>query len=322
MYLRFVCLFVVFLLFLRVLCIFTFITVLQHNLFQKNKKHKTQKTQKNKKKHKQNVFIKIFIYKIIMTSQLYFDGMKNIFKYFNSNHRKEKLDYVLEPLQAMVQLSLLSFCPVGTKLTIYDNLLYIQQPGLGQGIIRYLNDDTKDDLYFLLNVFRRFIIYYDFLKQNNPELYNLLINYSQKGLDKLIQTYSDANKVSLLHSLKMYKLILNNGVFFENLNNDYYDSTMNTTVKTENNDKTVFMNWFSQLEDNTETKNGNKANLDNVFKEITKIYDVEYINLYEDILKTLSLNKDNIQNTIDGVNMLLKPINEKIKKWINQHIAL
>lgn len=257
-----------------------------------------------------------------MASHLYLDGMKNILKYFNSSHKKEKLDYVLEPLQAMVQLSLLSFCPVGTKLTIYDNLLYIQQPGIGQGIIRYLNDDTKDDLYFLLNVFRRFIIYYDFLKESNSDLYTLLIHYSQQGLDKLIQTYSDANKVSLLHSLKMYKLILNNGAFFENLNNDYYETNMEKTIKPDSNDKKLFMTWFSQLEDNHITNKGNKANLDNVFKEITKIYDDEYINLYENILKTLSLNKDNIQNTIEGVNMLYKPINNKIKKWINQHIAL
>jgi hypothetical protein len=256
-----------------------------------------------------------------MSSGIYFDSMKSIFKYFNSNHKKEKLDYVLEPLQAMMQLSLLSFCPVGTKLTIYDNLLFIQHPGIGQGIIRYLNDDTKDDLYFLLNVFRRFIIYYDFLKESNPELYKLLIYYGQQGIDKLIQTYADANKVSLLHSLKMYKLILNNGSFFENLNNDYYETDVNETVQPEN-EKVIFMNWFTQLEDNVGLKKGNKANLDLVFKEITKIYSEEYINLYENIIKTLSLSKENIQNTIEGTNMLFKPINEKIKKWINQHIAL
>ena len=55
-----------------------------------------------------------------------------------SGRRREKLDYILEPLQSLLQLSLLGFSPVGSKLTIKDNLLYIQQPGLSQGIIRFL----------------------------------------------------------------------------------------------------------------------------------------------------------------------------------------
>jgi hypothetical protein len=255
-------------------------------------------------------------------SYFYLDGVKNIFKYFNSSHRKEKLDYVLEPLQAMIQLCLLSFCPVGTKLTIYDNLLYIQQTGIGQGIIRYLNDDTKDDLYFLMNVFRRFIIYYDFLKTDYPEFYQLLIHYSQQGLDKLIQTYSDATKVSLLHSLKMYKLILKNSNFFESVNGEYYENAKVETTETK--DKHMFINWFLQIDNEAATNLDTeyKTNFDNVFKEIRNIYKADYLKLYENILKTLILNKDNIENTIEGTNLIFKPINEQIKKWINQHIAL
>lgn len=256
-----------------------------------------------------------------MTTHFYLDSFKNMFRYFQSNHRKEKLDFVLEPLQAMVQLCLLSFCPVGTKLTIYDNLLYIQYPGISQGLIRYLNDDTKDDLYFLLNVFRRFLIYYDFLKVNHSDLYKLLIHYGQQGLDKLIQTYSDVNKVSLLHSLKMYKLILKNSSFFESVNDEYYENdTVDTTKK--NSETTMFMTWFTQIEQQTPVEDTHKTNLDNVFKEITNIYKKEYLTLYENILKSILLNKDNIENTIEGTNLIFKPINEQIKKWINQHIAL
>ena len=31
---------------------------------------------------------------------------------------------ILEPLQSMIQLALLSICPVGTKLRIKENILY------------------------------------------------------------------------------------------------------------------------------------------------------------------------------------------------------
>lgn len=262
-----------------------------------------------------------------MSSQFYFDGFKNVFRYFQTNHRKEKLDFVLEPLQAMIQLCLLSFCPVGTKLTINDNLLYIQTPSVSQGIIRYLNDDTKDDLYFLLNVFRRFLIYYDFLKESNSDLYKLLIHYSQKGLDKLIQTYSDVDKVSLLHSLKMYKLILKNSSFFEGLNDDYYEddgknkSKRKRTQNKNENHRPAAMDDASTVQQQSLIEEY-KTNFDNVFREITKIYNQEYLILYENILKTVILNNANIENTIEGTGLIFKPINEQIKKWINQHIAL
>ena len=38
---------------------------------------------------------------------------------------KERFEYILEPLQAMVQLGILGYCPVGTKLCIQNNILYI-----------------------------------------------------------------------------------------------------------------------------------------------------------------------------------------------------
>ena len=141
---------------------------------------------------------------IVMSS-----GFKSFVNYFTTK-KKEKLDYILEPFQAMVQLALLGYSPVGSKLTIQDNILCIQQPGLSQGVIRYFNDDNKDDLYYLFNVFRRFINYYSWMI-SHPEyykLYLLLLKMSIQGLDNLIQTYSDTDKISVLHTLQMYKTIL------------------------------------------------------------------------------------------------------------------
>lgn len=127
-----------------------------------------------------------------------------------SGRRREKLDYILEPLQALLQLSLLGFSPVGSKLTIKDNLLYIQQPGISQGIIRFFNDDTKEDLYYLFNVFRRFVVYYKhiYADTRHKPLYELLIELSKRGLDKLIMTYTNTDRINVLHTLQMYKVIL------------------------------------------------------------------------------------------------------------------
>ena len=64
---------------------------------------------------------------------------------------------ILEPLQAMVQLALLSICPIGTKLRIQENILQLQFPTLIQPITRWYNADKKDDVYFLYGVIKRYL---------------------------------------------------------------------------------------------------------------------------------------------------------------------
>jgi len=46
---------------------------------------------------------------------------------FKSNP-KERLDMILEPLQVMIQLAILGFCPRGTKISINENILTLQRP--------------------------------------------------------------------------------------------------------------------------------------------------------------------------------------------------
>jgi hypothetical protein len=228
-------------------------------------------------------------------------NISSVWKYFTvSNKKKEKLDYILEPLQSITQLCLLSFCPIGSKLTIHDNILQIQLPSMTQGIIRYFNDDNKDDLYYLFNVFRRFLSYYKFLESNHKfnALFNILITMAVNGLDKLIQTYSDSNRISVLHTLQMYKIMLQKKDFF-NTN----DNTSTNPVAIRN--KTHIDN-----------------NIDNIFCNIVKIYDNEEYYLIYNILLSCNKYPANIENYINSMNFIMIPFNDKIKKWINDNIAL
>ena len=43
----------------------------------------------------------------------------------NFQQQKERQDMILEPLQVMIQLSLVSFCPLGTKVSISNNIFSI-----------------------------------------------------------------------------------------------------------------------------------------------------------------------------------------------------
>jgi hypothetical protein len=92
--------------------------------------------------------------------------LKYLYTYFYPIKQKDKLDMILEPLQAMIQLSLLSVCPIGTKITIQENILYLQHPSIIQPISRWYKSDKKDDLLFLFQVIRRFIKWYNPLNNN------------------------------------------------------------------------------------------------------------------------------------------------------------
>lgn len=247
-----------------------------------------------------------------------------------SGRRREKLDYILEPLQALLQLSLLGFSPVGSKLTIKDNLLYIQTPGVSQGIIRFFNDDSKEDLYYLFNVFRRFVVYYKhiYADTRHKALYELLIELSKRGLDKLIMTYTNTNRINVLHTLQMYKVILNKPDFV--IPNPATDSKPNTGPSTtfgasngQPDNQHTSSTTASSLPDLDILGLGNTGNIDNIFKNIVSIYSNEELNIvYNTLLILQRRADDDCQTYIDGLNMVLQPTYGKIKQWITDNIAL
>lgn len=121
---------------------------------------------------------------------------------------KERFETILEPLQAILQIGFISFYPVGTKIAIKHNMLVIQPPNYSQPVSRWYNNDTQDDLCYLFNVFSRFTRYYSFMETDYPALHRLLVSNAQSGIDKLIRTYSDTNRPHILHTLSMYKRML------------------------------------------------------------------------------------------------------------------
>ena len=105
-------------------------------------------------------------------------ALYNYLSFYKYPNGKDKINMVLEPLQAMIQLALLSLSPIGTKLTIQENILYLQSPNIIQPVSRWYNSDKKDDLYFLFQVIKRFIKWYNPIINKdslmNEELYKLI----------------------------------------------------------------------------------------------------------------------------------------------------
>jgi len=244
-----------------------------------------------------------------MASLLNAGNLKSLYNLLVGNKKKEKLDYILEPLQAMIQICFLNFCPIGSKLTIHDNILQIQLPGVSQGMIRFFNDDTKEDLYFLFNVFRRFIHYYKHFQNEKKYsfLYELILKLAKGGIDKLITTYSNSEKISVLHTLQMYKVMLDKPEFF---NPDFQSSEL---------DGLADIDKVNILKNN---------NIDKIFDKIVNIYcHEEYQIIYNTLLiLTKKTKKDNYEEStgkiMEGLNTILHPTFTQIKEWIHKNVAL
>jgi hypothetical protein len=210
--------------------------------------------------------------------------LKNIYNNFIQSKIKGKQNIILEPLQVMVQLALLSFCPIGTKITINNNILSLQTPTITQPINRWFNYDKKDDIYHLFQVIKRFIKWYN----NGPNanngiinniFYSILVEQSKKGLDNLIKTYQNCEMLTIIPVLNMYKELLNTC----DINKIHLEEKAETIELSEIN-----------------------KNIDQIFFNISTIYTKEIIDVIFYILQLLKTetNIHIINNYIDGLNII------------------
>jgi hypothetical protein len=214
--------------------------------------------------------------------------------------KKERFEIILEPLQAIIQLAILSFSPIGTKLTICNNLLFIQTAYWGQSFVRTYYNDSKDDLFYLFNVIVRYNKFYSYISEINgeeKELFNLLTSLAKKGLDNLLQTYTEIQRHALLHTLQMYKNMLNNPDLYETREASSDDSEDSVQL----------------------TKPG--KNIDDIFIQITNLYTNRDFCIIYNILKTMQSDPANYSYYMDGLNKMFEPRNSLIKKWINDNIV-
>lgn len=227
---------------------------------------------------------------------------------------------ILEPISTLFRLSILSFKPKGTKISITENKIVINDNNYIQGISRWSGGDARTDLHNLFNPLDR-LEKYDYSYLFNNDNYNNILKYAINGLEKLKLTYADCSIIQ--HSINLYitklKSIIkenentkNNdvekGSFKDNSNclgeldeNDY---------KIENNLYRMFKNIWNNRQSNIicellneiyELKN--KNNLNDSFDNIeNKLVEEEIYYLLESVNNIL-LSKDKyVENIIKNVS--------------------
>ena len=204
-----------------------------------------------------------------------------------TSNKKEKVNMILEPLQVMLTLAMLSFCPVGTKIYISKNVLYVHEPSMLQGVYRWLDGNSKDDLYYLFHAIRR---YYKWYKTIDNKVYELILKLAKEGIKKLISTYQQANQKTILHTLSLYHNILE-------LNNDkLFESKDHADV----------------------------INMDQVFQNVKTVYNKKILVIAFSTLQLIEETTDvnHIQTYISGLKTILQPTEVKITNWIQTNLVL
>ena len=228
-------------------------------------------------------------YKIINNSNKIYNNFKTIQNntiYMDFAGRKERSDMILEPLQVMTQLALLSHSSIGTKVSVSDNILQLHPPSFFQGAWRWYNSDGKDDLYYLFHAIRR---YYKWYKTEDNKIFSYILESAIKGIEKLIVTYSKSEQTAITHTLALYKnvLSLESPDLFKDASED-------------------------------------AINIDTVFQNIKDTYDRKLLKIIFNTLLLLdddSTTEDIKKYYIDGLLSILKPTNDNIRKWIREKLT-
>lgn len=112
-------------------------------------------------------------------------------------------NYLIDPLTTIIKLAILSYKPIGTKLSIRDNSINIHEQTILNTFIRYYSGDSKNDLryiYIPIDIACKKYLTEDMIHKY-PKLIKLF-KYAKSGIFNLIRTYDSSNKI--VFSLKCY----------------------------------------------------------------------------------------------------------------------
>jgi hypothetical protein len=116
---------------------------------------------------------------------------------------------ILDPLSVIVKLFIYYYKPIGTKISVGNNRIYIQDITYIQGFLRRYNGDTKNDITILLSP----IIYSCIMYLKNPEtrtIYLPIFEKSLQGLNNLKQTYANTAIIyNIEHIINIIQMFVN-----------------------------------------------------------------------------------------------------------------
>ena len=203
----------------------------------------------------------------------------------NDNNTKNIKLFLLDPLSVIIKLAILGNKPIGTKISIQNNIIYFQEPGMFQSLCRYIYNTNKTDLQFLYNPIQLACIH--FLSKEalskTPRMKQLFI-CAQKGLQNLMETYKHCSII---------RLCLN---YFYTIIANYVDQIYNETIFHKDSMSPLYS--------------------DELIKSLNKQWTNEKIKLILDIISFLS-NDTMAINNVKSLENLMENIDKETNKLID-----
>ena len=120
---------------------------------------------------------------------------------------------ILDPLSLVIKLYIYSFKNIGTKISILNNKVVLQEIGIFQSTVRSINGDTKTDIINML-----FPLTYaceNYLNEVNCVQYKCIFDKLIESFDKLNQMYQ-INEIA--HNIEQLKNIVTTFLSNNNFN--------------------------------------------------------------------------------------------------------
>jgi len=212
----------------------------------------------------------------------------NVLSKYGSNN-KEEIHQILEPLTTVIKLALISFKPIGTKIAIDSNKIFIQSPGYFQSASRWAYGNNREEIHYILKPLLRSINLYDPHKNSDlMSIYNLSID----GLKILKKSYKESNS-TLCHALDLYITLLEEKLRKKDLSVDSYNNLLN-------------------IKNNLNLSQNTKVNLDKLFVEIWKKKDIKLISEMFSLAKENKTEEKSYLKAIDSILDTKEKITNKI----------
>jgi hypothetical protein len=135
---------------------------------------------------------------------------------------KSKND-TLDPLSIIIRLFIYAYKPIGTKISITNNKLYLQENGFFQSTVRTINRDSKNDINIIYFPIIFACKYY--LSSENREKYKKIFETLLQSFDNMRQTYKGSEIIYNIDQLRtLIESFLQNDNFDPSTLFNSYDS--------------------------------------------------------------------------------------------------
>jgi hypothetical protein len=187
------------------------------------------------------------------------------------------------------------------------------------------------------------------IKVGHTKLFELLISLAKNGINNLIRTYNQTDKTHVLHTLQMYKNMLDGTTNHnyhaaaaatspiiiqesipsnahaharsDNYHNDKHNDKHKKNKIPRHEENTNESDIEKQLKNKEITNSVPDVDMDTIFIKISELYTDEVFQIIYSTLIEMERDDTNYMDYANGLNMMLHPINIRIKKWIDENIV-